>query len=315
MIAPASIAFRQMAVTFGKTRPTVLLSFGGGQDSTLLLYLTENEDFRDRFIGHADLLVAGSDTGDEHPETYAYIEDHVRPYCARRGIDFVWITPDMGFHTAAWQSLGHQYEKNSCCGFKEGANGSCSDSLKIQVVWRYVNTWLAARYGFPASRKQAISNYAATFGRLRCMIGFGAGEERRISTRPTGQRWFDTNVLKSYPLVELKLDRLACQHMIRALGHLIPPPSHCVMCHWKSKLEIMWTRRHLPDRFARWVAIEQAKLAKFAHLGPAKNKTVFGGGLTLTEVADLAEVEYAEWSSERIEEYRMSHGHCVASTY
>lgn len=305
----------QMALPFGAQRPSIVLACGAGQDSVTLLYLLDNEDFRKRYIKDAEVLVVFADTGDEHPDTYVYLEQNIRPFCATRGIDFRWITPELGYHTPAWPNLRHQYEKNSCCGFKEGANGSCSDSLKIAVTWRLVNDWLAERYGFSKERKGALKTYASIFGPLRCIIGFAAGEERRIRTKPTGKPWFDDNVVRIFPLIDLGLDRMGCQALIQAMGHPVPPPSHCVMCHWKSKLEIMWTRRHLPERFETWAAIEQAKLAKFAYLGPSRNKTVFGQGKTLHEVADEAESEYAEWSDAQIEEHRMSHGHCVSSVY
>jgi hypothetical protein len=218
----------------------------------------------------------------------------------------------MGYHSGAWRTLPAQYERNRTCGSRIGFRRSCTDNLKIAPFYRYVAAELARRHGLPTVGKQAITQWSAMYGPIDVLIGFAAGEERRISHKPTGKRWFDTSIRRVYPLVNLGLDRLASQALIRAFGHPLPPPSQCLMCHFKSELDVLWTRRRHPKAFAHWVAIEQAKLERFKDL--PVNHGVFGDR-TLTEIADQAEITYAGWSDDEIESYRMTHGHCISNSY
>ncbi|QHT70783.1 hypothetical protein GXP67_31115 [Rhodocytophaga rosea] len=62
----------QTSNTFNEYAEITVLSFGGGQDSTCILYkIIYDPAFRARFVrGH--LVVIMSDTGDEHRYTYDY---------------------------------------------------------------------------------------------------------------------------------------------------------------------------------------------------------------------------------------------------
>jgi hypothetical protein len=45
-----------------------------------------------------------------------------------------------------------------------------------------------------------------------------------------------------------------------------------------------------------------------------KNYGVYGT-ITLTEKLDQAKKKYGHWSDEQLWDYKMSHGHCVKSSY
>jgi tRNA(Ile)-lysidine synthase TilS/MesJ len=93
------------------------LSFGGGQDSTAILYrLIFDPKFREIYAPN-HLVVAMADTGNEHPKTYLHVK-YCEKLCKRHDIPFFLITPDI--HTDAWQSLLHQYRKNNTCGSAGG---------------------------------------------------------------------------------------------------------------------------------------------------------------------------------------------------
>lgn len=64
-----------LSLEYEKTySPLTILSFGGGQDSTTILYkLVFDADFKARYAP-GDLLVLMADTGNEHPETYSHVK-------------------------------------------------------------------------------------------------------------------------------------------------------------------------------------------------------------------------------------------------
>ena len=64
--------------------------------------------------------------------------------------------------------------------------------------------------------------------------------------------------------------------------------------------------------FAEWVGYERAKLRKFT--GTKRNLGV-KGKLTLEEVLAQALEQYGNMTDSELDEYKMSHGHCVKSVY
>jgi len=94
-----------------------VLSFGGGQDSSALLeMILDDPDFRAKYAPN-DLLVCMSDTGDEFDATYRHVRD-VQARCKAAGVEFVFITSDMGYHSESWQSLRHFYRTKGTIGSK-----------------------------------------------------------------------------------------------------------------------------------------------------------------------------------------------------
>jgi len=74
---------------FGLTgHALTVLSFGGGQDSTVLLEkLIDDSTFRQTYAP-GDLLVVMSDTGDEFDSTYEHI-GYCQKRCVEAGIDYI----------------------------------------------------------------------------------------------------------------------------------------------------------------------------------------------------------------------------------
>jgi hypothetical protein len=317
-----------------RTRPITVLSFGGGQNSAALLQLALHDaSFRERFLD-GDLLVVMADTGAEHPETIAYVEE-VKALCAERGIPFLHVTPDLGFHTGSWaKGLVGQYEATATVG-SVGFQASCTDSLKIAPLYKAIEAWISREYGFPTGRgKLALKEYVRVFGRkLPVWIGFGAEERHRLpaSAAQLGldgilpkekprYLWFEECIASVYPLVELGMDRAACQSYIASLGATDPPPSLCLYCHWKSHAEVEWMRRLMPDKLQLWLALERRKLdvwegrvSKKSGL-PIKNNGVKGSKTLETFVAEAEEM-YRSWTTEQLKEHIFSHGHTVNARY
>lgn len=295
-----------------------VLSFGGGQDSTALLYLLiYNETFR-RLWAPGDLLVLMSDTGNEHPETYLHVRS-VSRFCAERKVEFAFITPDKGFHNPNWLSLVHYFETYDLI-MSAAFNKSCTDNLKIQPIYKFLNLYVSMLYGLPAEGgkyrgKRALVEFARQYGPIRMILGIAKGEEGRVAPEQGGSNeWMRLSVRKAYPLIWLGWDRKACQDYIRSVGMVVPPPSNCMFCPFMAKQELLWLARKYPRDFEEWCVLEARKLKKFAHKGKS-NYGCFDKSKTLREVVTDAERLYGHWTLEQLEDYRFSHGHCVKSAY
>lgn len=118
---------------------------------------------------------------------------------------------------------------------------------------------------------------------------------------------------KIYPLIEEGMDRRACQAYIRSIGLPLPYPSNCIMCPYLSKIEILWLFKNLPEQFTRWVAYENAKLDKCKD--KVKRNLGVKGEQQLEEILKEAIQEFGHMTNQELDEYKMSQGHCVHSTY
>lgn len=87
-----------------------------------------------------------------------------------------------------------------------------------------------------------------------------------------------------------------------------------MMCPFLSKQEVLWLYRNYPTIFYEWQAYENAKLQKFRNAEISRNLGV-KGELTLAQFLGQAITEYGHWTDEQLNEYKMSHGHCVKSAY
>lgn len=295
-----------------------VLSFGAGQDSTAILYmLVYDRKFR-RQYAPGRLVVLFSDTGDEHPMTYLHLLS-VQRFCEEQSIEFYHITPDMGFHSERWRTLRHQWEINRTVGMKVGFK-SCTDNLKIKPLYRFLNRWIAREYGIqwygdPWKNYFALVVFAEEHGKVDVMIGIAREEEGRVASADAfkSNLWMPRSINRVYPLIDVGMNRHDCQQKIRSYGHIVPPPSNCMLCPFMNKIELLWLARHYPKDFEAWCRFEGRKLEKFEHLGD-RNNGVFGKK-TLREVLADAERQHGHMTNEQLEEYKMSHGHCVKSKY
>lgn len=258
-----------------------LLSYGAGQDSwALLLAYVFDEEFRKQYAP-GRFVVAMSDTGAEHPHTYEHVE-YTKQFCQRHGIEFHFITTDMGYHTGDWANGGllGMYEAKSVIGSAAFPMSSCTASLKISPLYKWFNEWVAHQYGFEAgNNKEALKSFAAAYGKIRVLIGFAKGEEGRAGRATTLQeafdfacdekhssdpQWMQIAIDKQFPLIDLGYDRDACQAYALAHNEIVPYPSACTACHWKSAYDILWTRLVYPEHYLRWRNAELQKLKAWA---------------------------------------------------
>ena len=306
-----------------KGRGLTILSYGGGQDSTAILYkLIHNPIFRLEYAPE-DLIVVMADTGNEHEETYGYVEI-AKKICFDHDIPFIFLK---GYATGDWkEGLISFYEAKSTVGSK-AFRKTCTMRLKINPIYNWLDAYLHEYYGTTVSgNKKAIRQFALNHGKIDVLIGIAKGEESRAGTNEESkQRWMREAINKRYPLIDIGYDRQACQDYISGLGYAIPMPSNCILCPFMSKQELLYLYRVHPEWYYKWVKLEQNKIDKFG-LPEDKSKTrkqngelgdnlgVWGKKL-LPEILKEAEEEFGHMTADQLFEYKMSHGHCVKSKY
>lgn len=316
-----------------KSKLTVL-SFGGGQDSTCILYkFVHDPDFRDKYL-EGKLIVVMSDTGNEHPHTYIHI-DFIKSFCAEHSIPFFFLTADLGYHPRTWPTLQDQYLRNSSL-MTVAFPKNCTVNLKIVPFYNFLDHYIAREYfGYtakePPKGKKYLKEFARLYGKVNVILGIAHGEESRIADRSKNPakelmselfdiaydtslpKWSLLSISKIYPLIEERMERKACQDYIRSIGLPLPFPSNCLMCPYLSKMELLWLYRNLPNEFDRWVFHEKRKLEKNKNNG--KRNLGVKGEKYLEQVLAEALVEFGHLSDQELDHYKMSHGHCVMSSY
>ena len=302
-----------------------MLSFGGGQDSFAILYKLINDPvFRKKYAPN-DFFVAMSDTGNEHPHTYKAVKD-AEVLCKKHNIHFKLITKEMGYHTPGWQDLIAPMERNEMILGASLSRQPCTINLKINVMDKYMYEYMCKLYGF-AIKPSKVTNknnwelYRQKFHtKARVLIGFAKDEETRVlKTINNGGidygAWKRKSIQYCYPLLEEGWNRQSAQDIISQYGELMPP-SNCMICFYQSEQELVWLERNHPAQFNKWVELEKAKIDKWKNLGQPdkKNFGVYGLKL-LPQKLESAKEKYGDWSNERLNEYKMSHGHCVKSAF
>jgi 3'-phosphoadenosine 5'-phosphosulfate sulfotransferase (PAPS reductase)/FAD synthetase len=300
-----------------------VLSFGGGQDSfALLCKLIFDSAFR-KLYAPGELIVLMANTNDEHPHTDIFVTTVVAPLCAAHGISFFHLQPNEINVSSAWVGglLAH-YKRYKVIISKAMRAKSCTHQLKIAPIYKFLSRYVNDKYlggMFRIEGKQSLKVFAERFGKVRVLIGISHEEAaRRINTIEDKELWMRLSIRKIYPLVDLGMDRKACQQYVRDVGQPVPFPSNCVMCPFASKIDLLWLKRNLPARLAIWQECEKQKLQKFATQQAAIGKAnhgVWGQQKTLDMILLEAEKEFGHLTNEELNEYKMSHGHCVKSRY
>ncbi|HYE69216.1 MAG TPA: hypothetical protein VEA58_11435 [Anaerovoracaceae bacterium] len=287
-----------------------------------------------------------ADTGDEHDRTYEHVK-FVEQFCKSHSIDFYFITSDMGFHPKSWPDLISWMKRNSGIMSKVYPK-TCTDNLKIKPIYNFLDAYIGQFYypeivkeefpqhwvepqdrsgslpfskynilSIPArlSCKRFIKQFAKDHGRIRVIIGIAKGEETRLGSH-FPHKWMADSLERVYPLVEIGVDRQACQDSIKAFGLPLPPPSNCKRCPFMDKIELLWMYRFDRKAFDEWVIMEQRKVDKSALMGVGVDRN-FGvnGKKLLPKVIEEAVALYGHMTDDELQEYKMSHGHCVKSRY
>lgn len=295
-----------------------VLSYGAGQDSTaLLLMYIHDEEFRKHFAPN-DFVVVFADTGDEHDHTYEHLA-YTKNLCKEHGIEFVHIVPDMGYHGKGWHSLREQYNTHCSVGSKAFLK-TCSVRLKINPIYSYLEDYIADRYKLLRGRKRAFKEFSRIYGKVNVLIGIAHGEESRMAGEDFDEEWKRMALKNVYPLVQMGMNRFACQEVNRKyLAHEVKP-SNCILCPWLSLPELLYMYRFMPEHYEDWVRIEKNKFAKHAEKG-GKNLGVWGKWkkdenrpYSLEDALADAQTQFGHWTDEDLHRYKMNHG-CNGSKF
>jgi len=293
-----------------------ILSMGMGQDSGALLSMYRHDpEFRKEYAPN-QFAVVFSDTGNELPQTYEYAQE-VNEICMRDGIEFWWLTPDLGFHSPKWHSLDEQMDTHGTV-FSKAFPKSCTDKLKVQVIYRWLAYWIEKHYDIENPEKKyrgkaPIVAFVRSFGKIRILLGIAAGEEKRVAKARHHAKWQELCLEKSYPLIDRGMDRQKCQDYMRSHGDRVPWPSCCLKCPWANLQELLWLATDFPEVYEDWVRQERVKMEKSKD--KERNVGVWGNEKTLPEMLEVAKEKYGHMTAEELREYRFSHGHCNNSSY
>jgi hypothetical protein len=311
-----------------------ILSFGAGQDSTAILHMYLNDaKFRQLYAPKRTIVIVSA-TLNEHPATNEHIA-RMAELCKERGVEYIYLTPDMGFHPGAWKGgLVGQWQKHNTIG-SVAYPKTCSHSLKITPIWNYVEHVIERDYGYRAGYKRGLRAFTEQFGNINCLIGISKGEESRIAKSvlqpmlpmfsgveekvDKTPKWLIECVNRLYPLIDLQMDRSDCIRYIADSNEYVPPPSNCVFCPYKSHREVWATKRKYPALFEFWLSLEAAKKAAWEGRLDKEGRLIpnYGvkGKTSLAEYADEAERRYGHLSLQELEDYIFTHGHCNATKF
>lgn len=187
-----------------------ILSFGAGVNSTaqLVLHL--------QGLLHFDALIF-ADTQGEHPQTYTYLEEVVKPAC---------IENDLPLHIVTNGSLYDDYWDRNIIPFRRFR--SCTDKYKIRPIRRFLKT----QYG---------EDFVTSLG-----IDYG---EKHRSMKYEG--------VFEFPLIENKIDRQGCKDIIKEYGWDVPIKSGCFFCPFTTKRGWLRLLSENRDLFLRAEAFEK----------------------------------------------------------
>jgi len=213
-----------------------VVAFGGGTDSTaMLVEMVRRGEPRP----HAILF---SDTGGEHPHTYAHVDTFSRWLADRQYPEITVLRAPN--NTLEEMCLRLKVLPALAYGWK-----TCSQRFKVQPQEKWANNDPACIAAWAAG--QLVTR----------VVGFEYGEERRV--RPP-----DAGYVNRYPLIEWQMDRDGCRQAIAAAGVPLPGKSSCFFCPASTKSDIRALADTYPDLLARALAMEaNAELTQVKGLG------------------------------------------------
>lgn len=191
-----------------------IVSYGGGINSTALIVLLVKKKFP------LDYVVF-SDTGDEMPETYEYL-DIMERYLKRRNIPF-------------------EIVKNRK---KEALSDKC---LRREVIPSQVWRW--------CTRDFKVIPIHAFYRKLQSHVyqymGIDYGEVHRM--KPAREDY----VTNLYPLIDYKINREECINLIKKARLPIPVKSGCYFCPYNNMERWSDIHKKHPDLFKYSMKIEE----------------------------------------------------------
>jgi 3'-phosphoadenosine 5'-phosphosulfate sulfotransferase (PAPS reductase)/FAD synthetase len=220
----------------------IIVSYGGGVDSTAMLVGMQARGIR-------PALILFADTGAEKPGTYLQII-RMQEWCERVGFPAVTVVRYVP-KRAPYTNLEEKCASNETLPSLAFGHHSCSLVFKRDPQNAYLKRHPLVREAIWTGRK------------LVKAIGYDAGSRDTARSRRTyksgaaGDKWEAAHVRYWYPLQEWGWTRERCESEIRQAGLYVPPKSSCFFCPAMRPAEVIELRDEHPDLFARGVAMEE----------------------------------------------------------
>jgi hypothetical protein len=241
MNAPVSSSFSATIAHIleqqGDADAPMVVAYGMGVDSTAMLVGLQQRGVRPDLILFAD-------TGDEKPETYAYLPV-INSWLTAVGFPTVTVVKNLRPKSGD-KSLSDSCMRNRVLPALAYGMHQCSLVWKRDPQVKYIKGWAPA-----------IAAWAAGLKVENC-VGYDAGA--RDSARQYKAEGKDTEGFQNrFLLIEWGWDRERCIAEIAAAGLPVPAKSACFHCPASKKSEIDWLAQTHPELAAR--AVEMERLA------------------------------------------------------
>jgi hypothetical protein len=218
-----------------------VFSCGGGVQSTACLVLAAQGK-----IPYRTFIFANVGDRAESPATLAYICDHLKPYAAAHGIEWVDVqrkrrdgTPvDLYDHLhRPIRSIDIPVRMSN----GSPGNRNCTTEFKIRPIAK----WIKANA--PG-----------------CTLGKGISTDEPHRATPSRE---SDGYTSAYPLIELGYSRSDCLRVAVDAGLPLPPKSSCWFCPYKTTSQWVEMRRTDPALFGRVAQLERHLNAKRQTIG------------------------------------------------
>lgn len=264
----------------------IIVNYGGGTNSTALLVEAHRRGLR------PDVIVF-SDTGNEMPHTYAYLET-MAAWCARVRfpvIDIVrWERKDGSFITIEESCLAAEDMPSKAYGY-----AGCTSKWKQQPIDKFIKNhpmvleawargqtldrWIGYDADEPVRAERAMAKNPQP---LKSSTKTGKNGkpktpkllrklhviQDRLGLAHTEVLGFGAAMVRwRAELLAWDMGREECVAVIERAGLPQPGKSSCFFCPSMKKHEIDWLAEHHPDLLARALRIEDRALARNAESG------------------------------------------------
>lgn len=247
-------------------RSPLVVAYGMGVDSTAMLVGLQQR-------GERPDLILFADTGDEKPETYAYLPV-INAWLRKVGFPEVTVVKNAR-PLSGDKSLSDSLLRLGTLPALAYGQHQCSLVWKLDPQAKFVKTWAPA-----------LEAWAAGLEVVTC-IGYDAGPRdscRQYKAEGKAREGYRNR----FPLIEWGWDRQECERQIAAAGLPVPVKSACFHCPASKEHEIVWLHRTHPTIYAKALAIEAGAQPKIeARRAEGKKVSTVGLGRS-RKWADLA---------------------------
>jgi 3'-phosphoadenosine 5'-phosphosulfate sulfotransferase (PAPS reductase)/FAD synthetase len=243
-------------------REPLFVSYGMGVDSTAELVGLQQRGIR------PDLILF-SDTGDEKPETYAYLEV-INEWLEEVGFPQVQVVRYEPTRAPYSTLEGQALANHGMPAPAFGGHHTCAIVFKRDVLNKALKLWAMGRAAIASGKRirKAIGYADTTEDRTRSTKAFAFQAKMRAEVKsgkgvakktgaPLASHWEAENCDLWAPLQDWGLSREDLPALIESAGLPVPPKSACWHCPVSKLGEVMDLKRNHPDHYGRAVAIEE----------------------------------------------------------